>query len=342
MKQIIAPLEQAGEDGIEMTCSDGYIRNCFPILAAYVADNPEQTMIACCRKNLCYRCTVARDQRGDFRKDPDRQPSDTAYALEARARGRTSTLYAEQGLRPFERPFWIDLPHCDISKALTPDILHQLHKGVFKDHLLKWCLQLVEKSAVDERYKWMPNHAKLRHFRAGITKLSQTTGKEHKEMEKVFIGVMAGLVPPDVLPVICALIDFIYYAQLPVHTDTTISWLDEALKRFHDAKDVFIRYGVRTHFNINKLHSMLHYSTSIRELGTLDGYNTESPERLHIEFAKRAYKATNRHDFFAQMTTYLERRERVFKFDMYLRWALPEYADMEGVGEEPNHTDLTL
>lgn len=68
-------------------------------------------------------------------------------------------------------------------------------------------------------------------------------------------------------------------------------------------------HGIRTDFNINKIHSMIHYSEAILELGTADGYNTETPERLHIEFAKSAYKATNRIHFFQQMTTYLDRRE---------------------------------
>ncbi|CAE6469638.1 unnamed protein product [Rhizoctonia solani] len=146
-------------------------------------------------------------------------------------------------------------------------------------------------------------------------------------MQKVFIGVMHGLVPDRVMKTVLAVIDFIYYARLPVHTDTTLQLLDDALARFHEFKDIFVELGIRTDFNINKIHSMVHYSESIRQMGTADGYNTETPERLHIEFAKRAYKATNRRDFFAQMTLYLDRRERVAKFDSYLRWAIPAYAD---------------
>ncbi|KAG9075887.1 hypothetical protein FRC06_009839 [Ceratobasidium sp. 370] len=194
---------------------------------------------------------------------------------------------------------------------------------------MEWCLALVDENEFNDRFKAMPGHSSLRHFAKNVSKLSQTTGKEHREMEKVFIGVMAGLVPNDVMPALRALLDFIYYAQLPTHTATTISWLENSLRQFHDSKDVFIRHGVRKHFNINKLHSMMHYAQSIRELGALDGYNTESPERLHINFAKRAYKATNRNDFISQMVQYLERREKVFKFDAYLMWAIPEYAEAD-------------
>jgi hypothetical protein len=158
-------------------------------------------------------------------------------------------------------------------------------------------------------------------------------------MQKVFIGVMAGLVPEDVLPAIIAVIDFIYYARLPSHTSSTLDLLDDALQRFHAHKDVFIKYQIRTHFNINKIHSMTHYFHAIWELGAADGYNTETPERLHIEFAKRAYKATNRIGFFDQMTTYLRRREQVAKFDAYLHTVIPTYAERDNALEKDQHEE---
>ncbi|EUC60619.1 Zn-finger protein, putative, partial [Rhizoctonia solani AG-3 Rhs1AP] len=192
---------------------------------------------------------------------------------------------------------------------------------------MKWCLSLADKTEFDDRFKAMPEHSNLRHFKTKVSELSQTTGKEHREMEKVFLGVIAGHLPDGVTAAARALLEFIYYAQLPTHTDMTITWLEHALADFHARKHVFIERGAREHFNINKLHSMLHYAAAIRELGALDGYNTESPERLHIDFAKRAYRATNRNDFVSQMVDYLERRERVFKFDAYLKWAIPEYGE---------------
>ncbi|KAG9120223.1 hypothetical protein FRC07_004366, partial [Ceratobasidium sp. 392] len=334
MTKILEPLISAGKDGVEMDCGDGYVCRCYPILAAYIADNPEQTLIAGCQRNLCHHCTVPQDKRGDLPEDPPppRIPDHTAVALEAHDYKHTSSLFEDQGLKPFGKPFWADLPHANIFSALTPDILHQLHKGVFKDHLMEWCLTLVRRlnqgsaDKVDYRYMAMPDHSNLRHFASGVTKLKQTTANEHREMQKVYMAVMAGLVPENVLPVILAVLDFIHFARLPVHTTETLALLDDALERFHQHKHVFVDHGVREHFNINKIHAMCHYVEAIRELGAADAYNTETPERLHIEFAKRAYKATNRRNFFAQMTVYLERREKVNKFDAYLRSIHPEYA----------------
>ena len=100
-------------------------------------------------------------------------------------------------------------------------------------------------------------------------------------------------------------------SQFPSHTSDTLERLDDSLARFHQNKSVFTDLGVRNHFNISKFHSLVHYRTSITLFGTADNYNTEQSERLHIDFAKDAYRATNRRDQYLQMTTWLERREKV-------------------------------
>lgn len=36
------------------------------------------------------------------------------------------------------QPFTHDFPRADIHTLLSPDLLHQLIKGTFKDHLVTW------------------------------------------------------------------------------------------------------------------------------------------------------------------------------------------------------------
>lgn len=323
MQVILEPLIDAGKHGIEMTCADSFVRRIFPILAAYVADHPEQCLVACCMENRCPRCVVGRDDHGKNFRSPPCSPAATLSTLSQHKNGEDPYLFDDEGLRPIYYPFWADLPHTDIFTCITPDILHQLHKGVFKDHLVKWCTSLSSEDEIDARFKSMTNYQGLRHFKKGISTISQWTGKEHKEMERVIVAVLSGIVDSRVLKAVRAILDFIYYAQYQRHTDITLARMQNALDTFHSHKDVFAQLRRDEDFNIPKFHSMLHYIDSIRSLGSADGYNTESPERLHIDMNKDAYYASNGVDYIPQMAKWLQRQEAIDRRSAYLNWVLP-------------------
>ncbi|KAG8989484.1 hypothetical protein FRB94_014364 [Tulasnella sp. JGI-2019a] len=192
----------------------------------------------------------------------------------------------EEGLCTLVEPFWADLPHAKIFTSFPPDLLHQIYKGVFKHHIFTWCQALTGKAVIDQHYKSMPPHPSLCHFSCGISGISQWTGTEAKHMEKVFFGAVADLIPAEAMKAVTAIPDFIYLAQYKSIDATDLSHMDIALATFHKHKDIFIKKGVQDHFNIPKVHSLVHYTSSIQLHGTPDGYNTESPERLHIDFAK--------------------------------------------------------
>jgi hypothetical protein len=300
-----------------MTCPDGVERTVFPILAAYMADFPEQCLVACCQESRCPKCLAAAKDRGNGTPSPPRTPKVILPLLKSSQPGLQQTLpqkrtFASYGLRAVPSPFWRTLPHCNIFSAITPDILHQLHKGVFKDHLVNWCAHFMDRGALDQRYQSMPPHPNLRAFTKGISGVKQWTGKEQRMMESVFIGAINGSTTDErVIKAARALLDFIYLAQLPIHTSTTLGEMDSALSSFHRFKNVFKSEELRKDFNIPKIHSLLHYVDSIRLFGSADGFNTEFPERLHIDYAKKGYRASNRKDHERQMIRWLRRQESI-------------------------------
>jgi hypothetical protein len=139
MRSLLNPLKAAGRGGVNMICADGFIRQVFPIVSAYVADYPEQCLVACNNENCCPHCLVGSNHLGDAVQSVWWDPDAVLHAMAEASHGITEE-FNRQGLHPND-PFWRDLPHCDIFSCFTPDLLHQLHKGVFKDHIVKWATQ---------------------------------------------------------------------------------------------------------------------------------------------------------------------------------------------------------
>jgi hypothetical protein len=46
----------------------------------------------------------------------------------------------------FQSAFMAHFPHADIHELIAPDLLHQLIKGTFKDHLVSWVNEYLERS----------------------------------------------------------------------------------------------------------------------------------------------------------------------------------------------------
>ncbi|KAG1764391.1 hypothetical protein EV702DRAFT_982052 [Suillus placidus] len=155
MAQVLEPLVSAGENGVEVTCPDHQVRRMHPIVAAYVADFPEQCLVACCMENRCPKCTVKHDSCGDMRVSAPRKRETTMENLRLHSQGEMSSDHfeSELGLRAIYSPFWTALPHNDIFLCMTPDILHQLHKGVFKDHLVSWCTKIIGEDELDAHHQ---------------------------------------------------------------------------------------------------------------------------------------------------------------------------------------------
>jgi hypothetical protein len=73
--------------------------------------------------------------------------------------------FKDNGLHAVYRPFWAEMPHTDIFLAFTPNLFHQIHKGVFKDHLVKWCVKIIEEEEMDTHFKAIPDYPGLWHFK---------------------------------------------------------------------------------------------------------------------------------------------------------------------------------
>lgn len=75
---IFAPLKAIAKSGIELTSGDGSVQCGHPILACYIADYPEQSLVACTRYGVsCPKCYVRFDDLGDRTVKTPRHQNET-------------------------------------------------------------------------------------------------------------------------------------------------------------------------------------------------------------------------------------------------------------------------
>ena len=236
---ILQPLAKAGEEGVEMTSSDGSVRLVFPFLSCYVADYPEQCLVTCTKSGTCAKCKARSSELEDEEESEERTQEWTESIIEEAKQNsegrfskfRTHCMSSDVAGSVFT-PFWKGFPLCDIHEAITPDVLHQLYQGVLK-HLIDWCQRMLSPAELDRRIRTLPIFFGLRHFKNGFSALSQISGPERKNMAKILLGCLVGSLPSQGIKAITALLDFIYIAQYSTHDDVTLGYLEDALARYY-------------------------------------------------------------------------------------------------------------
>ncbi|KAF8342437.1 hypothetical protein F5887DRAFT_1283804 [Amanita rubescens] len=328
LRHILAPLDDAGARGKDMSDGLGVVRRVHPVLASFVGDYPEQVLVTGVRSGDCPKCTISYKELGNPQAPSNLRDIHAVHDLLSKAQVDYQDYVKackELRFKPIPGPFWAPLPFVDIFQAITPDILHQLHQGVLK-HVIKWLVKSYGGAEIDARcQRLVPNHH-IRIFKGGISGLSRLTGKEHAMIGHIILGVIADMSLPNgfdatrLLRAVRALLDFMFIAQLPIISTRHLFIMDQALDTFHKNKQIFVDLGIRDKFNIPKLHACLHYAHSMRLFGTTDNYDTQYTERLHRNLAKDPYRATNKRDELPQMTNCVERHEKVERHTEYITW----------------------
>ncbi|KIO32099.1 hypothetical protein M407DRAFT_53075, partial [Tulasnella calospora MUT 4182] len=223
----------------------------------------------------------------------------------------------------------------DIVKIISHDLLHWYHKA-FRDYIVAWNQNIIdtenERSELDVRLRLQLPRPGFRHFTYGISGISKWTQGDTRDLEKEFLGAVAGAPRAAALLLEAnrAYLDYVYLATYPYHTEESLAKAQRRVDDFEAARDVYARLGGRVSeetgeaiegFNIPKLHVPRHFPDSIRWKGTLDGSTTETSERLHIDLVKDAWRATNHRDsHLLQMLRGLDLRERMVAFGLYMEW----------------------
>ena len=218
---------------------------------------------------------------------------------------------------------WRDWGLACPSIFLTHDALHGLHK-FFWDHMVRWALNIMKDDEFDHQLKVLQPRIGTRHWTPGVSKLKQVTGHEHRELEKVFIAVIAGGVSDDTLRAMRALLEFIFHAQDLFLYDETVHALHESLREFHHYKSAIIhdggrkgKRGIIEHFEIPKLEMLQIIPRSTKLMGAPYQWTSDVTERCHITHVKTPYRMSNKRNFHEQCVRFMDRVEKMHLFGLY-------------------------
>ncbi|KIJ07681.1 hypothetical protein PAXINDRAFT_19152 [Paxillus involutus ATCC 200175] len=335
MDIVFGSLKQSAQTSYFMTDGLGCIRNCFTPLVSYIADLPEQQLVACVSKNASPVTTATLPEFSDGQLHPPRSGMSTLQLIQqvcSEADPWDIKRFQKQAklvkLLGVHQPFWRDWKFADPTFFLNGEILHTCHKFFF-DHILKWCKEVAGNYLLDTRYKTQHKRIAVRHFGLGVSHIKQMTGREHRDIQRTIVPMIAGAganSTPLFVYSIRSMTEFIYQAQNPTHTNSSLASMVGALKEFHATKQAVVdaegrrgAKGVRDDFNIPKLELMQSFARNITNNGTLMQYTADVTKRLLITHCKLPFERTSRQaaTFVDQIVVILNCEESMRRFDLY-------------------------
>jgi hypothetical protein len=298
---IFEPLETIAKSGKEMNCSDGKVRRCFPILAAWIADHAENETLHGLKRMSCAVCEVPLDGLGSDATEVHRTRDYHRYAAIEQQYVDTGdehiiTSLSAVGVK-MGRNVFIGLSRVVIPLLFKPDILHNIYLGLFK-HLMQWIEDFLKKhdrqESFDEVWKSLPPYPGFFVPKKAYREVTQWQGKEMRNLGRCILGVLASsLRRPtpvqqgpfrDALRCVRALVDFSLMAQYQSHTEDTLGYMEQYLKDFHRYKDVFQEFRTskrtREEADANDEQLRLDLERNLKEAGRV---TTSKRRRLLVE-----------------------------------------------------------
>nr|GAT57072.1 predicted protein [Mycena chlorophos] len=288
---------------------DGHYRRVIYCLGPYIADYPEQVLLACVVQGWCARCTASNKNLDGEGGRRTQEHTDALFeALDHK------TLWDQYGIIPDVLPYTWDFPRADIHELLSPDLLHQVIKGTFKDHLITWVgeyLDLVHGKTeaakimadIDRRIAVVPPFPGLRRFPEGRG-FKQWTGDDSKALMKVYLAAIEGYVPTQMLRAFSAFLEFCYLVRRNTITERTLDEIKDALSRYHKERVIFEDSGVCPNgFCLPRQHSLTHYPYLITEFAAPNGLCSSITESKHIKAVKEPWRRSSKFEAVGQMLT---------------------------------------
>ncbi|KIJ57542.1 hypothetical protein HYDPIDRAFT_53904, partial [Hydnomerulius pinastri MD-312] len=322
LKAILETIRPAMSQPKVKLCPDGHYRHAIFGIGPYIADYPEQVLLTCIVQGWCPVCLA---DRRDLDGSHDAGPRTHEHCKMLMQAFASEVLWKEYGIIDQILPFTASFPRANIHELIAPDILHQIIKGTFKEHLVAWVETYLEitwgearakaiMADIDKRIAAAPPFPGLQRFPEG-RKFKQWTGDDSKALMKVFLPAIAGLVPDKMVQAISAFMDFCYIVRKSSLDEGDIKAMKNALGRFEEHRSIFEETGVRPNgISIPRIHSLKHYETLVQEFGAPNGLCSSITESKHIRAVKKPWRCSNHYNALGQMLLTNQRLDKLAHF----------------------------
>lgn len=287
---LFEPMETITANGKEMCCSDGQVRQCFPVLAAWIADHAENETLHGLKRMSCAVCEVPVERLGSDEKE--RHPTRDYHKYAAIEEHYVNTGEEDNvasllavGVK-MGRNVFAGLSRVEVPLLFKPDILHNIYLGLFK-HLMQWIEDFLKKHGrqelFDEVWKSLPPYPGFFVPKKAYREVTQWQGKEMRNLGRCILGVFASsLRSPtpaqqrpfsDAIRCVRALVDFSLMALYQSHTEDTLGYMEQYLHDFHRYKEVFQEFRTskktRQEADANDERLRLNLERELREAGRM-------------------------------------------------------------------------
>ncbi|KAI5987164.1 hypothetical protein EDC04DRAFT_2873452 [Pisolithus marmoratus] len=288
--------------------ADGHYCRAIYALGPYIADYPEQALLACIVQGWCPKCTA---HHANLDNDPNAILHNHEYSQLLMDSFASHVPWQKYGIVDDILPFTASFPCANIHKLIAPDILHQIIKGTFKDHLVSWVEAYLKKhyksdfeavlADIDQCIAATPPFPGPRHFSQGHG-FKQWTGNDSKALMKVYLPAIVGYVPDQMVQALSAFMDFCYIVTQSSLDEADLDALDKALQCFESEHSIFEREGIYSDgISIPWIHALQHYHEAIELFGAPNGLSTSIVESKHIHAVKKPYQQSNKNEELAQV-----------------------------------------
>ncbi|KAG2068111.1 hypothetical protein BDR04DRAFT_1129339 [Suillus decipiens] len=188
-----------------------------------------------------------------------------------------------------------DLVMTDIHELLSFDLLHQLIKGAFKDHLIDWVAKYLK-----AMHRTKQSEEIMSDIDRRVAAVASFSGDDSKVLMKVFLPAIEVHIPQDMVHAFHALLEFCHLVQCNVITEDILIQIQDALRHFHHYRKIF--NTVIPTFSLPHQHLMAHYMDMIRLFGAPNGLCSLITESKHIEAVKEPWRWSSRHNALGMLT----------------------------------------